>query len=490
MNTHRSVKRRSNRAHGRCWLAKRASGVKIGQSGRGTVKALYYKGLRSSGGRVGVRGDVQRDAAGIAGDTIGAMVTAQMAQRSEDAAKAKTEQIVNGNKPSTPAQPFYAQFPDAKPGVMYASNSIMSDVDNLYPYQRSWQDENGIHVEASRTPIVSAEASATGLSYGVGYDGALSGLTAASMGYGSEVDLNAAAFRSAMNDGPQLTGGAESSWQAFARGAAGGYAGVLDSSPNAAFAGKLLNDAGQSFKQFGYEMAGAQRADEARAAWNSGNYGLAAAKELQAFGEAGLAVMGTGPAVRAGAGLGMRAIGAVGEYAETKVAGLGEQYGLGLRLSVVPEGPNSLGAPIPRVDVTNEFVSRTSKSGITTLQYGDPDGVHGLLVNVDRQGVLGFDIRSPAGGSSFSDASGTDMFASAMQRLNQDGVSVSAIRGVWIEGTDSVNAGQYRANLSSGMSPQQAAANTWTGRIAERYGYTNIGVPNTAHTKTTVIFGR
>lgn len=82
------------------------------------------------------------------------------------------------------------------------------------------------------------------------------------------------------------------------------------------------------------------------------------------------------------------------------------------------------------------------------------------------------------------------MFASAMQRLDQEGVQVNAIRGTWIEGTDSVNAAEYLSNLDRGMSPQQAAANTWTGRMAARYGFTNVGVPNTGYSTTTVIFGR
>ncbi|WP_156440223.1 MULTISPECIES: hypothetical protein [unclassified Burkholderia] len=162
-----------------------------------------------------------------------------------------------------------------------------------------------------------------------------------------------------------------------------------------------------------------------------------------------------------------------------------------LRTYVVPEGTTvPLGPPTPRINVSDEFVVRTSKNGSVSLQFGDPEGIHGLVVNVDKQGVLGFNIRSAPGGSSFSTASGTDMFASAMQRLEQDGVQVNAIRGTWISGTDSVNAAQYASNLSKGMTPQQAAANTWTGRIAARYGFTNVGVPNTGYSATTVIFGR
>ncbi|WP_124920373.1 hypothetical protein [Burkholderia stagnalis] len=93
-------------------------------------------------------------------------------------------------------------------------------------------------------------------------------------------------------------GAGEIPLDAAIRGYRGGYAGVLDPSPGAAYAGKLVGDAAQSFKSFGYQMIGAESADAARAAWSYGSYGTAAAKQLQAFGEAGLALMGGGGALR------------------------------------------------------------------------------------------------------------------------------------------------------------------------------------------------
>lgn len=162
-----------------------------------------------------------------------------------------------------------------------------------------------------------------------------------------------------------------------------------------------------------------------------------------------------------------------------------------LRAFVVPDTvPDTISPPVPNVDLTDDFIVKTGSDGTTRLQYGNPDGVSGLIVNVDSDGTLGFNIRVPSGGDPMSGASGTDMFASAMQRLDQEGVQVNAIRGTWIEGTDSVNAAEYLSNLDQGMSPQQAAANTWTGRMAANYGFTNVGVPNTGYSTTTVIFGR
>ncbi|KAK47825.1 hypothetical protein BG58_41110 [Caballeronia jiangsuensis] len=92
--------------HGFDWKGLAASviasgvGYGVGQTRLGEVP---YTGAMASSLAAGTAstlvrcGSLQRDAAGIVGDTIGAMVTAQMAQRSEDVARAKTEQIINGN---------------------------------------------------------------------------------------------------------------------------------------------------------------------------------------------------------------------------------------------------------------------------------------------------------------------------------------------------------------------------------------------------------
>ncbi|AOJ64589.1 hypothetical protein WJ32_18595 (plasmid) [Burkholderia ubonensis] len=275
-------------------------------------------------------------------------------------------------------QPFYAQFDGPMPGVMVASNNLtVSDAgtDDPYPYVRAEGYDGTIYVQASRTPLISEEAAATGLAYGAGYDGALSGLTSASLGYGSDVALNASSLRAA-------TSGGESTFDAFVRGATGGYAGVLDTSPNAAYAGKLLNDAGQSFRQFGYQMIGGQSADEARAAWGSGDYGLAAAKEVQALGEAGLSLIGMSPLARAAAAPTMRAVAAFGEYAETKVGSLGEPYGLGLRLSVTEGG----GVVAPNSVAAADAAAGSGTSTVFRVQGGVMPNASKTLITLDANG--------------------------------------------------------------------------------------------------------
>lgn len=152
-------------------------------------------------------------------------------------------------------------------------------------------------------------------------------------------------------------------------------------------------------------------------------------------------------------------------------------------------GAGRIEPPTPKVDVTNDFTMSVSNNGGTTLRYGNPDGVAGLVVNVDKAGVLGFDIRA-AQNHPLYDASGTDMFASAMQRLSNEGIQVNQIRGAWVTGTDSVNTAQYLKNIASGMSKENAALNTWTGQISPKYGYTKVEKIETIGEVTYVTFGK
>ena len=151
------------------------------------------------------------------------------------------------------------------------------------------------------------------------------------------------------------------------------------------------------------------------------------------------------------------------------------------------KNPGKVDPPTPKVDVANEFAISVFKDGGVELRYGNPDGVAGLVVNVNKEGVLGFDIRA-AQNHPLYEASGTDMFASAMQRLESEGVQVNKIRGAWVQGSDSVNTAQYMKNIASGMSKEDAALNTWTGQISQRYGYGKVDKIETVGEVIYVIF--
>ena len=118
----------------------------------------------------------------------------------------------------------------------------------------------------------------------------------------------------------------------------------------------------------------------------------------------------------------------------------------------------------------------------------DPeDGNHGLEFHIDKDGVLGFNIR--AQGDAAVHGSGKDMFISMMQRLDKDKVSVNKIRGYWMSGTDSVNYQQYVQNIDK-LGSEKAALNTWTGKIAQDYGYSKVESVSESFGNITVIFGK
>jgi len=87
---------------------------------------------------------------------------------------------------------------------------------------------------------------------------------------------------------------------------------------------------------------------------------------------------------------------------------------------------------------------------------------------------MSFSIRS-SGNAELG--SGSDMFNSFMLRARRDNVGIGTIHGEWHIGTDSVNASKYIDGINAGMTPQQAALSTWTGRMATKHGYTDVYVP-------------
>ena len=132
-----------------------------------------------------------------------------------------------------------------------------------------------------------------------------------------------------------------------------------------------------------------------------------------------------------------------------------------------------------RMDLSAEFSVSKTPQGVR-LQYGDPNGwaaaggdSHGIVGFVDKEGILGVDVyANPALRAQYG--SGTDMYNSMMTRLRQEGVDVAGIRGAWLKGTDSVNFAQYQSGLAAGLEPTQAALNTWTGKLAQSYGYSRV----------------
>jgi hypothetical protein len=51
---------------------------------------------------------------------------------------------------------------------------------------------------------------------------------------------------------------------------------------------------------------------------------------------------------------------------------------------------------------------------------------------------------------------------------------VNTLRSEWVPGVGSTNHTQYVNGISNGLTPSQAAANTWTGQRAAEHGFTNV----------------
>lgn len=109
----------------------------------------------------------------------------------------------------------------------------------------------------------------------------------------------------------------------------------------------------------------------------------------------------------------------------------------------------------------------------------------GMIAELDDQGVLTLAIYRNEG----SPVSGREMFDMAMEHF---GSRVRKIEGNWFHGT---NLNKFNEQTARGVPASVAAAQTWTGRQAARYGFTAVesvdarGTPG-AYTRVTARFVR
>jgi hypothetical protein len=150
-------------------------------------------------------------------------------------------------------------------------------------------------------------------------------------------------------------------------------------------------------------------------------------------------------------------------------------------------------AAAERMDVSAQFAVSKTPQGVR-LQYGDPNGwsaaggdSHGIIGFVDKDGILGVDVFASAERRA-QYGSGRDMYNSMMTRLRQENVDITGIRGAWLKGTDSVNYAQYQSGLAAGLEPAQSALNTWTGKLAQSYGYGQVESITGSNSNVYVIF--
>lgn len=132
--------------------------------------------------------------------------------------------------------------------------------------------------------------------------------------------------------------------------------------------------------------------------------------------------------------------------------------------------------PIPKVNVSAQFerINLSTSPPTSVFQYLNSSKGHGLCGVIDPDGKLGFDIKAQGDRSVLG--TGRDMFISLMQHLEEEGIPVLVIEGKWNLGPNkhSDNTAEYQKNLDEGMSPEDAAKNTWTGRMVKEFGFSVI----------------
>ncbi|MFX0579046.1 GntR family transcriptional regulator [Nocardia nepalensis] len=129
------------------------------------------------------------------------------------------------------------------------------------------------------------------------------------------------------------------------------------------------------------------------------------------------------------------------------------------------------GEPVPAAETPAEYLARQAHLAVATYsntyRAGANDGIHGW---VDQEGVLLFQIFAAQG-----TPSGQQMFRDLMAEI---GSHVRAIRAPWSvddsfsDNIDTFNA--YRQDL--GLSPEDAARRTFTGKMAGDMGFTEVTV--------------
>jgi hypothetical protein len=155
--------------------------------------------------------------------------------------------------------------------------------------------------------------------------------------------------------------------------------------------------------------------------------------------------------------------GLAGSYAQQKVSPTSVTFNInsGQSQSVQSTRPSYAS----RVDLTGKFKIKPLANGTVSVKYENPNR-HGIAAIVEADGTLAFDVN--AGGNVSKLGSGKDMFYSMMQELAAKDIQVNRIRGLWYPGAKSTNFTMYQTGRWSGLAPQEAALNTWTGDARAR----------------------
>lgn len=98
--------------------------------------------------------------------------------------------------------------------------------------------------------------------------------------------------------------------------------------------------------------------------------------------------------------------------------------------------------------------------------YGGSEG--GVMATLDKDGVLSLAIEKGP-----TTPSGGQMFGDAVNNFGTD--NINAVAGKWVRAMPS-NLNTFNDLVRSGMSPEEAAASTFTGKMAARFGFTDVSI--------------
>jgi hypothetical protein len=136
-----------------------------------------------------------------------------------------------------------------------------------------------------------------------------------------------------------------------------------------------------------------------------------------------------------------------------------------------------------RIDTTGAKPEPKSPLGPGQDFSAHVEGSDGVLASLGADGILDLYIKAGA-----NTPRGREMFSEALRAY---GSNVKGIRGTWLGGGDlRSNFDSYKASLRAGLDPSAAAADTFTGKMATRAGFTTITIVTDTDAKVVVEFTR
>lgn len=106
----------------------------------------------------------------------------------------------------------------------------------------------------------------------------------------------------------------------------------------------------------------------------------------------------------------------------------------------------------------------------------EPSWNHFFRATVDPDARMQFEIMALENRGEYG--TGTEIFLSAIKRLNNDGIKIKEIQADWSSGDFGANWRQFMNTYLAGETAEVAAKSTFTGRMAARIGLTEVDASN------------